>query len=67
MAGSAHVRQVFVRHVFRFFMGRNETLGDAKCLQEADAAYVASNGSLRALVLSLLTSDSFLYRRAGKK
>lgn len=29
---SDHVEQVFVRHVFRFFMGHNESLGDAKTL-----------------------------------
>ncbi|MCX7665802.1 MAG: DUF1588 domain-containing protein [Gemmataceae bacterium] len=62
LAQSDRVRQVFVRHVFRFYMGRNETLADAKTLQEADAAYVNSGGSFKALVLSLLTSDSFLMR-----
>lgn len=62
LANSDRVRQVFVRHAFRFFLGRNETLSDAKTLQEADAAYVASGGSFKALVASLLTSDSFLYR-----
>ena len=29
LARSEHVEQVFVRHAFRYFMGRNETLGDA--------------------------------------
>ena len=43
-------------------MGRNETLGDAKSLQEAHKAYVDNDGSMEALVLSLLSSDSFLYR-----
>lgn len=61
-ASSERVRQVFVRHVFRFFLGRNESLSDALTLQEADAAYVKSGGSFKALVISLLTSDSFLYR-----
>ncbi len=62
LARSEHVEQVFVRHVFRFFMGRNETLGDAKTLQDAHKAYSDSNGSIRALVVSLLSSDSFIYR-----
>jgi len=62
LAKSEHVEQVFVRHVFRFFMGRNETLGDAKTLQDAHKAYVESNGSMKALVISLLSSDAFLYR-----
>ena len=62
LADSERVRQVFVRHAFRYFMGRNESLADARTLQEADRAYVASGGSFKALVISLLTSDSFLYR-----
>jgi hypothetical protein len=45
-------------------MGRNEMLSDAATLQAADRAYVESGGSFRALVLSLLTSDSFLYRKS---
>ena len=62
LANSTHCEQVFVRYVFRFFMGRNETLGDAKSLQDAHKAYVDNDGSMNALVLSLLSSDSFMYR-----
>ena len=62
LANSTHCEQVFVRYVFRFFLGRNETLGDAKTLQEAHKAYVDSDGSMQALVVSLLSSDSFIYR-----
>lgn len=62
LADSERVRQVFVRHAFRYFLGRNETLSDAQTLQAADAAYVQSGGSFQSLVISLLTSDSFLYR-----
>jgi len=62
LATSTHCEQVFVRYVFRFFMGRNETLGDAKTLQEAYKAYTDNNGSMKALVVSLLSSDSFIYR-----
>ena len=65
IADSDRARQVFVRHVFRYFMGRNETLSDARTLQEADRVYVRSGGSFKALVHSLLTSDVFLYRRPG--
>ena len=62
LANSTHCEQVFVRYVFRFFLGRNETLGDAKTLQDAHRAYVESDGSMQALVISLLSSDSFIYR-----
>jgi len=64
LADSPRVRQVFVRHAFRYFMGRNETLRDASTLRQADLAYVNSGGSMKSLILSLLTSDSFLYRKA---
>jgi hypothetical protein len=63
LAGSPHVRQVFVRHAFRYWMGRNETLDDSPTLMAADKAYIESGGSMKALVASLLSSDSFLYRK----
>jgi len=62
LAASDRVRQVFVRHAFRYFLGRNETLSDAKTLQDADRVYVQSGGSFKALVFAFLTSDAFLYR-----
>ena len=62
IAGSQRAEQVFVRHAFRFWMGRNETLHDAPVLQAAYREYKASGGSMNALLVSLLTSDAFLYR-----
>lgn len=62
LADSPRVRQMFVRHAFRYWMGRNETLADSPTLMAADKAYVESGGSMKALMTSLLTSDSFLYR-----
>ncbi|MCA9137924.1 MAG: DUF1588 domain-containing protein [Planctomycetales bacterium] len=62
LAESERVEQVFVRHAFRFWMGRNETLHDAPVLREAHHAYKQSGGSMKALIVSLLTSDAFLYR-----
>ena len=38
LADSDRVRQVFVRHAFRYYLGRNETLSDARTLQQADRA-----------------------------
>ena len=63
LAASERVEQVFVRHAFRFWMGRNETLNDAPVLQAAHKAYRESGGSMKALLTSLLTSDAFLYRK----
>lgn len=63
LAKSTRVRQSFVRHAFRYWMGRNEMLSDAATLQAADQAYLESDGSFRAMVIALLSSDSFLYRK----
>jgi len=62
LADSELVEQVFVRHAFRFFLGRNETLADGPVLVAAHRAYKENGGSMRALLTSLLTSDAFLYR-----
>jgi hypothetical protein len=62
LAKSERVEQVFVRHAFRYFLGRNETLSDGPVLVAAHRAYKDSGGSMNALITSLLTSDSFLYR-----
>lgn len=63
LAKSTRVRQSFIRHAFRFYMGRNEMLSDSQTLIDADQAYLQSGGSFRAVVVSLLTSDSFIYRK----
>lgn len=62
LAESERAEQVFVRHAFRFWMGRNETINDAPVLQEAHRAYKENGGSMNALIVSLVTSDAFLYR-----
>ncbi len=63
LADSEKVRQCMIRHVFRYFMGRNELLSDSKTLIAADRAYLESGGSFNALLISVLSSDSFLYRK----
>jgi hypothetical protein len=60
---SERVRQSIIRHAFRYYMGRNEMLSDSQTLIDADNAYVESGGSFKAVVVSLLTSDSFIYRK----
>ena len=60
---SDRARQSFIRHLFRYFMGRNEMLSDSKTLIEAEKAYLDNGGSFKALVVAILSSDSFLYRR----
>lgn len=63
LAKSTRVRQSIIRHAFRFYMGRNEFLSDSQTLVDADKAYVKSGGSFKAVIVSLLTSDSFIYRK----
>ncbi len=67
LAQSERVRQSFVRHAFRYWMGRNEMPGDSATLIAADQAYVKSGGSFRALLVSLISSDSFIYRKQKKQ
>ncbi len=67
LSESNRVEQVFVRHAFRFWMGRNETLNDAPVLQAAHKAYRDNGGSMKALIASLVTSDAFLYRKVESK
>ncbi|PQO38820.1 hypothetical protein C5Y96_02825 [Blastopirellula marina] len=62
IAESERAEQVFVRHAFRYWMGRNETLNDRAVLQDAYRAYKENGGSMKAMLTSLLTSDAFLYR-----
>lgn len=66
LAASKRVEQVFVRHAFRYFLGRNESLPDGPNLVSAHRAYVHSGGSMKALIASLLTSDAFLYRTVAE-
>lgn len=63
IAKSAQARQSIIRHAFRFYMGRNELLSDSQTLIDADKAYLESGGSFKSVVVSLLTSDSFIYRK----
>jgi hypothetical protein len=63
LSKSTRVRQSFIRYAFRFFMGRNEMLSDSQTLIDADQAYLKSGGSFKEVIVSLLTSDSFMYRK----
>ena len=63
LAKSRRVRQSIIRYAFRYFMGRNEYLSDSKTLIDAEQAYTNSGGSFDAVIVSLLTSDSFIYRK----
>ena len=67
-AGPANDR-VWMRRVYFAITGLPpkaediQTFLDASTLRRADQSYVQSNGSMKQLIISLLTSDSFLYRK----
>ena len=63
LARSDRARQSIIRHAFRFFLGRNETLSDSRTLMDAEKAYLDHDGSFDEVIVSLLTSDSFIYRK----
>lgn len=63
LAESSRVRQSIIRYAFRFFLGRNEMLSDSATLIEAERAYLESGGSFQEVVVSLISSDSFRYRK----
>ncbi len=66
LATSERARQSIIRHAFRFFLGRNEMPSDAQVLIDADQAYRSSGGSFQAVIVSLLTSDAFIYRKESQ-
>ncbi|MFK7989110.1 MAG: DUF1588 domain-containing protein [Sandaracinaceae bacterium] len=61
---SEEARRGFVRHAFRFFMGRDEVLEDACTLVEMEAA-LAENGSFFAMMEALISTETFTHRHAG--
>lgn len=64
LSRSLTVRQCMARHSFRYWMAREEALGDGCALRAADDAYQAGGGSYADFLASLFSSRSFLYRRA---
>ncbi len=62
LARSVTVEKCFVRHGFRYFMGRPEDAFDSCALQTAVNAYQAGEGDFFELVAALFTSESFLKR-----
>ncbi len=63
LADSPHVKRCFVRHAFRYFMGRAENRSDACTLAQMEQAYDANSGSFLSMVSALVTSDTWKTRR----
>lgn len=59
---SPRVKRCFIRQSFRYFMGRDETVADACTLEQMEAAYDQSGGSMIQMLVALFQSDTFLTR-----
>lgn len=61
-ADSDYVKRCFIRHTFRYFVGRDEVQVDACTLTQMEDAYDDSGGSFAEMLIALFNSDSFRYR-----
>lgn len=61
LAGSPHVKRCFLRHAFRYFMGRDERPADACTLSAMETAY-DQGGSFRGALTALAQSRAFTHR-----
>ena len=61
LAASPRARQSFVRHAFRYFMGRDEVYEDSCTLAEMGAA-LDDTGSFFAMLEALVSSETFTHR-----
>ena len=65
LAGSAYARRGFVRHAFRYFMGRPEVLADGCTLAEMEAA-LDETGSFFAMMEALVVSQTLTHRHIAE-
>jgi hypothetical protein len=65
LSTSTRVEQCFVRHLFRYAVGRDETYGDACTLAAMHDAYATSDGSLREAITALVSSPTFSHRQVA--
>ena len=61
LADSRLAKRGFIRHAFRYFMGRDETMADACTLAEMEQAF-DERGSFVDLVAALAASETFANR-----
>ena len=65
LAGSDYARRGFVRHAFRYFMGRSEVLADACTLADMEAA-LDQTGSFFTMIEALVASETLTHRRISE-
>ncbi len=64
LARSRQARRGFIRHAFRYFMGRPESMADQCTLVEMEMA-LDETGSFVEMMGALVASDTFAYREEG--
>ncbi len=64
IATSPYARRGFVRHAFRYFMGRDEVMADGCTLAEMEDA-LNRTGSFLSMLEALISSETFEYRHEG--
>lgn len=62
LAGSPRVGQCFVQHLYRYARGEPAAGDDACELKRLNAAFVASGGNIRELVVQVAVGEHFLFR-----
>ncbi len=64
LAGSTQVHQCVATQWFRYGFGKTETEADACALKPIVDGFIRSRGDFKQLLLTLVTSDAFRYRKA---
>lgn len=64
LAAAPRTSQCFVRHSFRYWLGRNETVADACSLSDVSQKFAEVDSEVD-LIAGILSSDSVLYRKAS--
>lgn len=63
LAASAEVRECVKKQWFRFSLGRSEGAEDACTMQSLTDSFAASDYDIKTLLVALVTSDAFRYRK----
>jgi hypothetical protein len=65
LSTSGEVRECMTKQWFRFALARNESENDSCSVKAAYDAFQASGYDMRKLLVALVTTDAFRYRRPG--
>lgn len=65
LAGSARAHDCVVSQVYRYALGRGTGLDDLCSLADLRLQFAAASGDMRALLVAIVTSDAFRFRRAS--